>query len=71
MKSDILNNHLTHLIHIIDDSINSLNVNACYTLGGQIHGVKVSTDSTLPCTKAYVFSPPPFSNIIGLDKHNI
>ena len=27
MKSDILNIHLTNLIHRIDDSINSLNVN--------------------------------------------
>ena len=27
MKSDILNIHLTNLIHRIDDSINGLNVN--------------------------------------------
>ena len=27
MKSDILNNNLTNLIHRIDNSINSLNVN--------------------------------------------
>ena len=42
MKSDILNIHLTNLIHRIYDSINSLCVNVSDTLGGQLHGVKVS-----------------------------
>ena len=31
MKSDILNIHLTNLIHRIDDSINGLNVNVSDT----------------------------------------
>ena len=41
IKSDVFNIHWTNLIHRIDDSINSLNVNVSDTLGGQNHVVKV------------------------------
>ena len=45
IKSDILNIHITNLIHRIADSFNSLNlIRTCK--GGQNHGVKVSINST-------------------------
>ena len=40
-------NARSSLIHRINDSINSLNVNVSETLGGQIHGVKVKKISIL------------------------
>ena len=54
MKSDILNIHLTNLIHRIEDSFNSLNVNASDTKWGQRHGVKFPINSTVPCQNTLV-----------------